>query len=96
MASDLDPEGAEPRALLEAADFTDARVLEIGSGDGRLTLRYASATRFVVGIEPTVSEAAADACLADLEGRLRFTRASAVALPFRDEAFDVALFSWSL
>ncbi len=98
MASELDPDGAEPQALLKAADFIDARVLEIGSGDGRLSSRYASVARFVVGIEPKVPNVAsvADAPPSDLKGCLRFMRASAMALPFCGEAFDIALLSWSL
>ena len=48
---DLDPEGYEPRALREAVDFTGARVLEIGSGDGRLSVRYARAAGRVVCID---------------------------------------------
>ncbi len=98
MASELDPDGTEPQALLKAASFIDARVLEIGSGDGRLSFRYASVARFVVGIEPKMARvaSAADARPSDLKGRLRFLRASAMALPFCDEAFDIALLSWSL
>ena len=39
MGSELDPKGVETRAVLSAADFRDARVLEIGCGDGRVTFR---------------------------------------------------------
>lgn len=98
MASELDPQGAEPQALLDAADFNNARVLEVGSGDGRLAFRYAEACPFVAGIEPKVEEVASavDACPSHLRRRLKFMRASAVALPFRDETFDIALLAWSL
>jgi 2-polyprenyl-3-methyl-5-hydroxy-6-metoxy-1,4-benzoquinol methylase len=41
MTNELDPEGVESRTLLQAADFNNARVLEVGSGDGRLAFRYA-------------------------------------------------------
>ena len=98
MGSELDPQGAEPKALFDAADFLNARVLEIGSGDGRLTFRYAEAARFSVGIEPVVKEivGAVAACPVDLRRRLSFLPASAIALPFRDGAFDIALLAWSL
>ena len=98
VASGFDPQGAEPEALLDAADFLIARVLEIGSGDGRLTLRYARAARFSVGIDPVVEKIAqaAAACPFDIRRRLRFLPASAMALPFRDGAFDIALLAWSL
>ena len=98
MARELDSQGAEPKALFEAADFLSARVLEIGSGDGRLTFRYAEAARFTVGIEPVVKEiaSAVAACPSDIRRRVSFLAASAMALPFREGAFDIALLAWSL
>ena len=98
MASELDPQGAEPQALLDAVDFTNARILEIGSGDGRLTFRYAKVSPFVVGVEPSAKEVAGavEACPSDLGQHLSFVPASVTALPFRDKAFDIALLAWSL
>lgn len=98
IASELDPGGAEPRALFDAVDFSDARVLEVGCGNGRLSFRYAHASPFVVGIDPGAEEisAAVAARSADLEGRLRFLRAGALQLPFRDQSFDIVLLAWSL
>jgi hypothetical protein len=37
MATEVDPTGIEPCAILQAADFHNTRVLEVGAGDGRLT-----------------------------------------------------------
>src|SRR5262252_9063846 len=51
MATEIDPAGIMPRALLNAADFRDVRVLEVGAGDGRLTFQYATEARSVVGID---------------------------------------------
>ena len=49
----LDPEGNETSALFEIfSDWTGKSVLEIGSGDGRLTWRYADKVARVVGLEP--------------------------------------------
>lgn len=98
MTSELDPDGVESRALLEAADFNRARVLEVGSGDGRLAFRYATASAFVVGIEPDARALASarDACPSYLRQRVAFARASALALPFRDNTFDIAVLAWSL
>jgi ubiquinone/menaquinone biosynthesis C-methylase UbiE len=98
MASELDPRGVEPEALFAAADFLDARVLEIGAGDGRLTFRYGEATRLSVGIDPAVKDIAraVAACPVDLRRRVSFLPAGALALPFRDGAFDIALLAWSL
>jgi ubiquinone/menaquinone biosynthesis C-methylase UbiE len=99
MASELlDPSGTEPEVLFNAADFRDARILEVGSGDGRLTFRYAEVALFVVGIDPN-AEAVAGA-IPSRPSRLRrhvsFLPADAQALPFRDGSFDIVLFSWSL
>jgi ubiquinone/menaquinone biosynthesis C-methylase UbiE len=98
MASELDPRGAEPEALFAAMDFLNARVLEIGAGDGRLTFRYAEATRFSVGIDPAVRDiaVAVSGCASDLRRHIRFVPAGAIDLPFRDGAFDIALLAWSL
>ncbi len=98
MPSELDPHGVESQALLEAADFDGARVLEVGSGDGRLAFRYASASAFVVGIEPQLNEvrSALQACPSGLRPRIAFAQATALAPPFRDDSFDIAVLAWSL
>lgn len=98
MATSLDPAGDEIRALLDAAVFAGARVLEIGSGNGRLAFRYAGVTRSVVGLESNADDVAAAvaACPATASDRLRFVRGSGVELPFGAAAFDIVLFGWSL
>ena len=98
MASELDPDGEESRALLQATDFNNARVLEVGSGDGRLAFRYANASAFVVGIEPQQKDlaTAVEACPLHLRQRVSFLQATALALPFRNESFDIAVLAWSL
>ncbi len=98
MGSKGDPQGREPKALLEVGDFTNARVLEIGCGDGQLACRYASETSLVVGIDtkPTEVLRAAQSSDSALGSRMRFLRANAAALPFRGETFEVALLASSL
>jgi ubiquinone/menaquinone biosynthesis C-methylase UbiE len=98
MPTELDPAGAEPRVILNAADFRNARVLEAGAGDGRLTFRYAQETRWVVGIDTKETEirSAAGNRSADLRQNLRFLCASASALPFSGETFDIVLLANSL
>ena len=98
MAIETDPEGVEPRELLGAVDFRAARVLEVGSGDGRLSFRYAHASRFIVGIDPKPDEvlSARKSCPSDLRHRLTFVRGSATSLPFRGEAFDIVLLASAL
>ena len=95
---EIDPEGIETRELLAAVDFTDKTVLEIGCGDGRLTFKYASTPRRVVGIEPGASPltAAQSNCPAVLRPHVHFTQASAVTLPFHRYTFDIVLLAKSL
>ena len=62
MATEVDPAGIMPGAILKATDFREARVLEIGAGDGRLTFQYAAEPRSVVAIdtkEPDIRAAGA-------------------------------------
>lgn len=98
MPGELDPHGVESSALLEAADFNKARVLEVGTGDGRLAFRYAGTSAFVVGIEPELKQitSALEACPSDLGRRISFVQATALTLPFRSESFDIAVLAWSL
>ena len=98
MATEVDPAGVMPRAILNAADFRDARVLEVGAGDGRLTFEYAGVPRSVVGIdtkEPDIR--AASQCLGiEIRGDVQFLCASATALPFSAEQFGIVLLASSL
>ena len=97
-ATELDPEGAELKALLGAVDFADACVLEVGTGGGRLAYQYAGISGSVVGVEPEVERltSAVEACSNGPRRRPRFVRSDAEALPFRDGAFDIVLLAWSL
>jgi ubiquinone/menaquinone biosynthesis C-methylase UbiE len=98
MASVIDPAGVMPRAILEATDFRDARVLEVGAGDGRLTFQYAAQARSVVGIDTKEPEilAAAQCSNAVLCGDTQFLCASATDLPFSAEQFGIVLLASSL
>ena len=98
MAIEVDPAGVEPRAILQTTDFGEARVLEVGAGDGRLTFRYAAEPRSVIGIdtkEPDI-RSAAEGLRPELRGHVRFLCASATALPFPAEQFEIVLLASSL
>jgi len=98
MATEVDPAGVMPRAILRTVDFRNARVLEVGAGDGRLTFQYAAEPRFVVGIdtkEPDI-RSAATGLRVDLLGHVQFLCASATALPFSAEQFGIVLLASSL
>ena len=93
-----DPEGFEKKILRKFADFTNQRILEIGCGEGRLTWKYAAASRVTFGLDPdsdALRVARAD-CPADLRKRVHLTRASAYHLPLSKETFDIAILAWSL
>ena len=91
---DEDPEEHELAALRAVWTPSAAcRVLEIGSGDGRLTRRYAHTVASIIAIDPD-----ADA-IADLHRDFPQVDARAVgveALTLPDGSVDVVLFAWSL
>jgi ubiquinone/menaquinone biosynthesis C-methylase UbiE len=98
MATEVDPAGVMPRAILRSADFRGARVLEVGAGDGRLTFQYGSEPGSVVGIdtkEPDIRAASLSTGLKP-RGDLHFLCASATALPFSAEQFGIVLLASSL
>ncbi len=98
MATEVDPARVMPRTILKAADFRDVHALEIGAGDGRLTLQYAATPRSVVGIdtkEPDV-RAASQCRGVELRQAVQFLCASATALPFAAEQFGIVLLASSL
>ena len=98
MPTEVDPAGVEPGAILQSADFRSARVLEVGAGDGRLTFRYAAEPRSVLGIDTKESEirlAAKGPCV-ELRGHVQFLCASATALPFSAQEFEIVLLASSL
>ena len=98
MATEVDPAGVEPHTILQAANFRNRRVLEVGAGDGRLTFRYAEEPRSVIGIdtkEPDIRSAASGPRVAH-RGRVQFLCAGATALPFSAEQFEIVLLASSL
>ena len=98
MSTELDPAGVELRTIHEIADLRNVRVLEVGAGDGRLTFRYAMETKSVVGIDTKELDiqSAARSCRAELRAKVHFLCASATALPFPAQRFDLVLLASSL
>lgn len=97
MAIEVDPARAMPHAILEAADLRGARILEVGAGNGRLTFQYASQPKSVVGIdtsEPDIKSAASSPM--ETCANAQFLCASAAALPFAGERFEIVLLASSL
>ena len=98
MARELDPEGAHLAALRRLGDFDGRRVLELGCGDGRLTVGVARDAAAVFAFDPDAELiAAARRSLPDeLTQRVSYSVASAQEVEIERAAFDIALFSWSL
>lgn len=100
-----DPEGIEKKILHKFVDFKDARVLEVGCGEGRLTWKYAGASALTVGFDHDHS--ALRIAQADRATQLKlrdgsrdtyvhFIGASAKHIPLSKETFDIAILAWSL
>lgn len=94
----LDPEGAHLGALRQVADFRGSRVLELGCGEGRLTLGIAAEVDHVLAFDEDADavEKARAALPAALADRVTYQAASAGELEVERHAFDIVLFSWSL
>ncbi len=93
----IDPEENELRALRRAASWRRKSVLEIGCGDGRLTLRLARLGARVTAIDPDRSLLAkARRQLPDrLSRRITYRVGKAEDLRFPGGSFDLVIFSWS-
>ena len=98
MATEVDPARVMPHAILQAAALGDARILEVGAGDGRLTFQYSSEVRSVIGIDTKELDirSAVVAPRMEIRGQVRFLCASATALPFSAEQLEIVLLASSL
>jgi 16S rRNA A1518/A1519 N6-dimethyltransferase RsmA/KsgA/DIM1 with predicted DNA glycosylase/AP lyase activity len=96
--AEIDPEGAEIRALDAIVDLTDRTILEIGAGDGRLTWRLAARARSVLALEPREQDVARarQTMPSELRDRVRFVATDATTYGYPRARFDLAVLSWSL
>ena len=97
MPIQKDPERTEILHLDKMAVFAGRHVLEIGSGDGRLTWRVAPSAGRVTGIDLDADAltVAATGRPAILQETISFARASSLDLPFLHGTFDIAILAWS-
>jgi len=94
----LDPEGAHLAALRRLGDFRGRRVIELGCGDGRLTLGIAAEARGVLAFDSDAEavDRGRRSLHAELERRVTYRVASGTEIEIEPAAFDLAVFSWSL
>ncbi len=92
LAEDVD--GNLSALLADLRPWSGARVVEIGAGTGRVTRILAGLGASVVATEPAAAmiELAAHHLVTD--PNVRFSRADAAGLPFREGSFDVAIAGW--
>ena len=98
MSRVLDPEGAHLAALRRLGDFRGRRVIELGCGDGRLTVGIAAEAAHVLAFDPDAKavERARRSLPAELAQRVTYLVASGKAIEVEPTSFDLAVFSWSL
>ena len=98
MTQVLDPEGAHLAALRRLGEFRGRRVLELGCGDGRLTLGIAGDAAGVLAFDPDreAVERAQQSLPAELAERVAYRVASGTEIELEPVSFDLVVFSWSL
>ena len=95
----IDPTDLELSTLAALVNFTGQRVIEIGSGDGRLAWPLAKGAALWVAVDPDEAElgaAAEDLAAEQPPPCLRLLVADGRALALAAAGFDLTLFSWSL
>jgi len=98
MSRVLDPEGAHLAALRRLGAFRGERILELGCGDGRLTLGIATEAASVLAFDPDAEavERAQDSLPDELAERVAYQVASGKEIEIEPQSFDLVVFSWSL
>jgi ubiquinone/menaquinone biosynthesis C-methylase UbiE len=87
--------GAEAQRIEALVPLEGARVLDVGCGEGRLTVFAATRAASVYAFDPNAERLEEARAAADPE-RVRFGVHGAEALDVDREIFDVALCGWSL
>lgn len=93
-----DPENTERGCLQHFFPQSEERVLDIGCGDGRLTWLFARSAGLVVGMDIDMDELrnAKNTRPEAVSAKVCFAAAAGEAMPFVNELFNLAIFSWSL
>ena len=98
MAPVFNPEGVETRIVHRLVDFLGKDILEVGCGDGRLTLRYADQAASVLAIDPKENKIALarEHTPEHLRSSVTFQTTDIASLNAPEASFDVAILSWSI
>jgi ubiquinone/menaquinone biosynthesis C-methylase UbiE len=98
VAGRIDPEGVELAALAQLAPMDGLRVLEVGCGDGRLTVQVAPAAASVLAVDPDADRIERARCSlpSELAQKVTFAAQAATEVDVPKHSFDLVLFSWSL
>ncbi len=95
----MDPAGKEIRALMKAVEWKGKRVLEIGCGEGRLTMRLAAFQPLhIEAIDPDKARVR----LARKNRPVKYNElinyhvGHAERLRYARNQFDIVIFAWSL
>jgi len=98
LTDTLDPEAGHMAALRRVGDFRNQRVLEMGCGDGRLTVGIAVDAATVLAFDPDQEavEKARRFLPAELAERVTYRVASGKEIELDPVSFDLVVFSWSL
>jgi ubiquinone/menaquinone biosynthesis C-methylase UbiE len=94
----LDPEGAHLAALRRLGGFAGQTVLEMGCGEGQLTLGIARHAAHVLAFDPDADAITRAKTMLpeELAERVTYQVASAKQIELESHSFDLAVFSWSL
>jgi len=99
MTIRVDHERNEVRALRGVGIWRGKRILEIGCGDGRLTLRLATLEpKLIHAIDPSADliRTAREKLSTGLMKQIRYKVGSAEELKYPSYSFDMVVFSWVL
>ena len=93
-----DPNEAESKLLHDLVHFDGAAVLDVGSGEGRLSRHFAPHSAHTVLVDPDEAELteARKKLAASVSERCSFHAGKAEHLPFAAGQFALVVFSWSL
>ena len=93
-----DPENTERSFLKRYIPQADGSILDIGCGDGRLTWLTARIAGLAMGMDIDIDELrTANSRHPDIfSAKVSFAAAVGEAMPFANDVFNLAIFSWSL